>query len=64
VDEYELLTEQLAGHPDEPVAFSGLVVLPAGRAVRALLAGYDEVGRITRISAEFQAVPSRSAQRS
>lgn len=55
VDEYELLTERLREHPDEPVEFSGLVVFPlagAGR-VRALRAGCDRSGRCTRITAEF-----------
>jgi hypothetical protein len=53
VDEYELLAEQLAGRPDQPVEFSGLLVLPGGRAVRTLRAGYDGEGRLTRIAADF-----------
>ena len=54
VDEYELLTERLREHPDEPVEFSGLVVFPIrGNRVLALRAGRDRTGRCTRITAEF-----------
>jgi hypothetical protein len=53
VDEYELLAEQLVGHADEPVEFSGLLVLPAGGAIRTLRAGYDGEGRLTRVAVDF-----------
>jgi|SRR5882757_4883601 len=53
VDEYELLTERLIGHPGEPVEYSGLLVLPAQRGVRALRAGYDRAGGLVRVAAVF-----------
>lgn len=53
VDEYELLTERLRAHPGEPVEFSGLLVLPAGRQVRTLRAGYDDADRLTRLAANY-----------
>lgn len=53
VDEYELLVERLRERPGEPIEFSGLVVLPAGRRVRTLRAGYDRSGRLTRLAADY-----------
>jgi hypothetical protein len=53
VDEFELLTEALADSPGGAVAYGGLVVLPAGPAVRAVLLGYGGDGRIQRIVTEF-----------
>jgi hypothetical protein len=53
VDEYELLTEQLRAHPGEPIEFAGLLVLPAGRQVRTLRAGFDDADRLTRLAASY-----------
>ncbi|MGH6655834.1 MAG: hypothetical protein ACRDVE_11595 [Actinocrinis sp.] len=53
VDEYELLAERFADHPDRPVQFSGLVVFPAGRAAGPVRAGRDRDGRCTRITVAF-----------
>jgi hypothetical protein len=53
VDEYELLAERLADAPGRPVAFSGLLALPAAAQVRALRAGYDTDGRLVRITARY-----------
>lgn len=53
VDEYELLTERLQAHPGEPIEFFGLVVLPAGRQVRKLRAGFDDADRLTRLTANY-----------
>lgn len=53
VDEYELLTEQLRANPGEPIEFAGLLVLPAGRQVRALRVGFDDADRLTRLAANY-----------
>ena len=53
VDEYELLAEQLAAHPGEPVTYRGLLVLPAANAVHSVRAGYDGEGRVIRVVARF-----------
>lgn len=53
VDEYELLTERVLDRPGRPVDFAGLLVLPAGRSVRAVRAGYDAADRLTRLVADY-----------
>ena len=53
VDEFELLTERLRAQPGEPIEFSGLLVLPASRRVRALRAGFDGTDRLTRLAASY-----------
>jgi hypothetical protein len=58
VDEYELLAERMAGQPDEPVEFRGLLVLPAGEALRTVRVGRDERGRPVRLAADFQSPPT------
>ena len=53
VDEYELLSERFADRPGAAVEFSGLLVLPAGSEVRAVLLGFGEDGRIRQIVAQI-----------
>jgi hypothetical protein len=53
VDEYELLVERILDRPGRPVDFAGLVVLPAGRSVRVIRAGYDAEDRLTRLVADY-----------
>lgn len=53
VDEYELLVERILERPGRPVDFAGLVVLPAGRSVRAIRVGYDDEDRLTRLVADY-----------
>jgi hypothetical protein len=52
VDEYELLTERVLDRPGRPVDFAGLLVLPAGRSVRSVRAGYDAADRLVRLVAD------------
>jgi len=53
VDEYELLSERFAERPGGAVEFCGLLVLPAGTAVRAILLGFGGDGRIRQIVAQI-----------
>jgi hypothetical protein len=53
VDEYELLAERFAERPGAAVEFSGLLVLPAGPEVRAVLLGFGGDGRIRQIVAQI-----------
>lgn len=53
VDEYELLVERLQAQPDSAISFSGLLVFPAGERVRAVRAGFDGSGRLTRLAANY-----------
>lgn len=53
VDEFELLSERFAERPGGAVEFSGLLVLPAGPAVREILLGFGEDGRIRQIVAQI-----------
>ncbi len=53
VDEYELLAERVHERPGLPVDFAGLLVLPAGRGVHEVRAGYDADGRLVCIAADY-----------
>ena len=53
VDEYELLSERFADRPGGAVEYCGLLVLPAGPEVRAVLLGFGEDGRIHQIVAQI-----------